>query len=84
MEFKKKKPRPYEHPIDVCKRLFKEGITFNNGKVLNRKQVDVTISSVIKFIDNGHDITMKFTAHSPSNECSYTMYKSGIFADIIT
>ena len=84
MEFKKKQPKPYENPMDGCRRRFKSGITFNNGNLLQRKQSAVTILNIVEFHDNKcDDITMVFTADRPTNECIYTVYKDGKYADII-
>ena len=86
MEFKKKKEnKDYIYdPLEKCKLIFKPGVTFNNGSLLNRKQSIITIESIQGFIKKeSGNISMNFST-TTTNDCIYTVYSDGKFADIIT
>ena len=82
MEFKKKRENK-NTPLEICKNKFKEGMTFNNGNIIDRPQRDVFIHSIRKFTDRISAVSMDFE-HSPGMSCTFTMYKDGKYADIIT
>lgn len=82
MEFKKRKEKEFIDPLEKCKVIFKEGVTFNNGNLLDRKQESLLIESVLNFEIGEDEIHMNFGTHGTTG-FKYTVWKDGKFADII-
>lgn len=78
MKFKKKKQK--ELPIDICKRIFKTGVIFNNGRIIEEEMDDVPIKDGFEFIQEGYnEILIR-----PDGFGWYTIWNENGFADIIT
>ncbi len=82
--FKKRKEKEIEDPLSICKRIFKAGVSFNNGNLLNKKQNTLFIESIRSFEKRSdNDISMKFDLSDKNGPFTFTVYKDGKFADII-
>ncbi len=91
--FKKKKEKEDNSPIGQCHRIFKQGVKFNNSKIVGSKLPTQIVTSSYNFIEYDRHVVMGDNSDQTVDEIvitldndkgSWTIWRDGVFADIIT
>ncbi len=83
LKLRNEKPGLSSHLIK-CKKLFKEGVEFNNSNVIVREVPNALIKENFKIFINGEDISINFKRSKiHDTQERWTLYSNGEYAKII-